>query len=104
MVAPPSSPPVATDKPPRTRRWIPLSVRIFAVMLGLLAIGSLWIAVPAYRQYVAILEIERVARVTTKPAGYDGLRRLLGADRMRGLDEVTVVEGGFSDGFTDAVA
>ena len=26
----------ATDKPPRPRRWIPLSLRIFAVMLVLL--------------------------------------------------------------------
>jgi hypothetical protein len=50
-----------TDKPPRRRRWIPRSLRMFVAILALLAGGSaLWIGVPAYRQYVAMRNFERV--------------------------------------------
>jgi hypothetical protein len=50
-----------SDEPPRGRRWIPLSLRIYVTMLMLAGLGSaLWIGVPAYRQKVAIREIERL--------------------------------------------
>ena len=55
-----SIPDPTTDKPPRPRRWIPVSVRMFVAMLVLLATGGgLWIGVPAYRQRLAIREIDR---------------------------------------------
>src|SRR5437899_2297141 len=52
------------DRPPCRRRWIPLSLRVFVVILLLLGVGSaLWIGVPAYCQQVAIREIERAGGV-----------------------------------------
>ena len=44
--------PDPTDKPPRRRRWIPLSLRMFVAML-LLGASAVWIGLPAYRQYRA---------------------------------------------------
>lgn len=38
-----------TDKPPRRRRWIPLSLRLFAAFLVLIGLSSaLWLATEAY--------------------------------------------------------
>src|SRR5438874_1776609 len=51
--------PVA-DKPPRTRRWIPLSLRAYAVLLLMLGGGgTVWFGLHAYRQYAAIERLER---------------------------------------------
>ncbi|MBI3859561.1 MAG: hypothetical protein HY296_04900 [Thaumarchaeota archaeon] len=87
-----------TGKPPRRRRWIPLSLRIFLALLGLLAVASfVWIGVPAYRQGVAIREIERLGgTVVRSDVGRAWLRDWLGNERMKMFDEVTFV--GFTDG------
>ncbi len=79
-----------TDKPPRPRRWIPLSLRLFVAMLVILGVGSaLRIAVPAYRQYAAIREIQRLGgKADFCRVGPPWLRDLVGIDRMRMFDRV----------------
>ena len=53
---------LTTDKPPRERRWIPLSLRMFGVILLMVGVGSaFWIGVPAYFQHVAVQKIERMS-------------------------------------------
>ena len=69
----------APDKPPRPRRWIPLSLRMFLALLVLLGGGSaLWIGIPAYQQHRAIHELKQVPGVTflTDKTGLDHLREL----------------------------
>jgi hypothetical protein len=46
----------AADKLPRPNRWIPLSLRMFVALLLLFGI---WTGIRAYRQFVAIREIEQ---------------------------------------------
>lgn len=49
------------DKPPRLRRRLPVSVRVFAAVMVLFGgISAIGVGIPAYRQYVAIAEIERL--------------------------------------------
>jgi hypothetical protein len=80
------------DKPPRQRRWVPLSLRLFLALLGLLGLSCVWVGVRGYRQLAAIQEIEKLeGDVEQSPAGPSWLRELIGADRMRMFDDVTVV-------------
>jgi hypothetical protein len=76
--------------PPRTRRWIPLTLRMFVAILFLLGAGSaFWIGVPAYQQHTAIREIERLGGlVDYGRVGPEWLRELLGEERMHCIDEV----------------
>jgi hypothetical protein len=92
FTANPSADPT-TVNPPRPRRWIPLSLRMFVAILVLLGAGSaLWIGVPAYRQQTAIREIERVGgKVVTRPRGPNWLRTWVGDERMKPFDEVVTV-------------
>jgi hypothetical protein len=79
-------PDIATDKPPRPRRWIPLSLRLFA---ALLCAVSTWTGVRAYRQHAAIREIERLGGlVYYGRVGPEWMRELLGEERMHCIDEV----------------
>jgi ankyrin repeat protein len=77
------------DKPPRQRRWIPLSARIFAALLVLLGLcGSLWFGLAVHRQGTVIREIERLGgRCELKPTGSDWFDRFV----RRPLAEVTAV-------------
>src|SRR5262245_4827207 len=76
-------------KPPRTKRWVPLSLRLFAAILC--AVGA-WTGIRAYRQYVAIREIERLGgMVVTREAGPAWLRAWVGHGRMRLFEEVVSV-------------
>lgn len=71
----------STDKPSRPRRRIPLSLRMFVAMLAILGVGSvLWVGIPAYRQHLAIVEIERVKGTVllTRPRGPQWLRGSIG--------------------------
>lgn len=57
-------PDLMTDKAPRPRRWIPLSLRMFVALLALLVIAStFWIAfgvwLPWHREQAVIRQIER---------------------------------------------
>lgn len=88
-----------TDEPPRRRRWIPLSLRVFAAILVILGVvRAVGIGVRIYRQYAAIGEIERLQGiVTTKKGGPTWLRGWLGDNKMRMLDDVTDVNLAMSD-------
>jgi Leucine-rich repeat (LRR) protein len=81
------------DKPPRRRRWIPMSLRIFGAILILVGMVSAFsIGWPAYRQAVAIEEIERVGgEIQSLPGGPKILRAWVGDERMRPFDEVYAV-------------
>src|SRR5260221_12795084 len=94
LVVNPSSVP-EIDEPPRRRLWIPLSLRRFGAILMLLGVASvLWVGVPAYRQLVAIQEIERcggdiggLLDITTE-RGPTWLREFVGKDLMTALDGI----------------
>ena len=79
------TPDSTTDTPPRQRRWNPLSLRMFVAILSLLgAASALWIGVPAYRQHVAIREIELLGGyVVTEERGPDWLRQWFSRETMR---------------------
>ena len=75
--------------PPHRSRWIPLSLKLFVAILGLLFVGSaLWIGIPAHRQHVAIREIERLGGATGHAGGREWLRAWLGDQRMKMFDDV----------------
>ena len=86
-------PPAATtdpisDKPPRPRRWIPLSLRIFASILGVFGTASvLWfmsVWLPYHREQQIVHEIEGWGgSVYTVTDGPDWLRWLVGEDTMQ---------------------
>jgi hypothetical protein len=90
--ATPTSEP-AIEKPPRRRRWIPLSLRIFAVILVLVTLCSCW---QICLRHVAIQEIERTGGtiVDARPRGPQWLRDRLGHDWSRVLDQVVQVQLG----------
>jgi hypothetical protein len=94
----PPSPDPTTDKPPRPRRWIPVSLRMFVAMLVLLGLASVfWIGIPDYRQFLAIQKIERAGGwVTSGRRGPELLRRWLGDERMKVFDLPFKVEMGSS--------
>jgi hypothetical protein len=75
----------STDKPPRPRRWIPVSLRLLVVMLVTLGlIESLFIGIPAYRQRQAVMAIEESGgSVEIQPAGPVWLQDLFGEDWHR---------------------
>src|SRR5262245_23212221 len=73
---------LSTDKPPRHRRWIPLSLRMFVAILAVVGVaGVTWLGVRIYRHEAALAAIERAGgkaeRVIGGPAW---LRRLPGGD------------------------
>lgn len=70
------------NKPPRPRRLIPLSLRLFVVMLVALGlIESLWIGIPAYRQRRAVIAIEKtIGAVGIRRAGPEWLQDFFGED------------------------
>src|SRR5262245_47807648 len=91
-----SGPPTVTanePRPPRPKRWVPLSLRMFLVILVLVGVGSvLWIGIPAYRQHLALEEFTRIhAWVRLEPRGPAWLRQQMGDERMKDFDEVVAV-------------
>ena len=87
------NPDPTAGKPPRPRRWIPLSLRIFLLALVLLGgIGITSIGVRRYRQHSVVSEIRRMhGLVVPGDGGPDWLARLIGDDRMRLFDVVEKV-------------
>src|SRR5258708_1260876 len=92
-MAAPTNPDPTTERPPRSWRWIPLSVRMLASMVLLLGIGGLWLGARGYRQMVAIRDIEQAGgEVLTEKAGPEWLRARVGDEWMRSLDKVVRVD------------
>src|SRR5579862_4096582 len=85
-----------TDKPPHPRHWIPISLRMFVVILVLLGVCSgLWVGVPAYRRASSLRAIELAGgTVGTSPGSAAWLRRIIGAERARSFDDVIAVSFG----------
>ena len=82
----------ATDKPPRPRRWVPLSLRVFVSMLLLLGVASAWLGVRGHEQLSVIREIERQGgTVESEPVGPKWLYELVGDENMRMFDEIVEV-------------
>jgi hypothetical protein len=87
-----SIPDPALDKPPRARRWIPLSLRMFAAILGILGICACWDGFWRYRQYAARCEIQALGgSFFISLGGPDWLRYFIGNQWMQGFDRVTEV-------------
>ncbi|HEY2249753.1 MAG TPA: hypothetical protein VGH74_01785, partial [Planctomycetaceae bacterium] len=75
-VIPASDP--ASDKPPRPRRWIPLTLRMYVAIVGVLGLGStLLFGLQSYRQFSVIERLERTHLVagTMRRGGHVGLLR-----------------------------
>jgi Leucine-rich repeat (LRR) protein len=73
-------PDVTADRPPRRRRWIPLSLRMFVLIVALVGVSSaLCCGVPACRQWMASREVERLGgTVSIEPTGPNWLYALTG--------------------------
>jgi hypothetical protein len=76
--------------PPRKRRWIPLSLRIFGATLVLLGIASGWAGLSIYRQVALRSEIKRLGGwLEMSWVGPDWLHRFVGlelSDKLRRVD------------------
>jgi hypothetical protein len=88
----------AKDKPPRQRRWIPLSLRYFAVVMVLLgSVGGGWVSVRMHRREAAIHTIERaggeVTRVPRGPSWWPGWLRQAFEDAQF----ISLIERNFTD-------
>jgi hypothetical protein len=92
--------PVSADiEPPAPRRGIPSWLRVLTATVILTGFGlALWFGVPAYRQYAAILAIERVggAILEIRPRGPDWLRIPVGNEQVNVFDEIVQVSLGHS--------
>src|SRR5438045_2667946 len=92
------TPDVTSEKPPRRRRWIPLSLKGFVAILLLVGVGGpLWIGLRGWRQQVAINEIERVGgEIETLPRGPEWLRAAVGESFLKWFDDAYMVHLGGS--------
>src|SRR5260370_27711661 len=71
-------------QPPRARRWIPLSLKAYCVLLVALGAGSISLVVlRVYRYEAAVAWIERVGGTTSSPRGAATGRAERGFDGMR---------------------
>ena len=89
----PDPTPDPTEKPPRPRRWVPLSLRLLFVILPAAAIvGLTALSMRAYRNASAIREIERLGgEVNTRSRAPEWLQTRIHDERMELLDDVTRV-------------
>lgn len=78
------------EPPPRCRRWIPLSLRLCVMIVGVMA---LWTGVRAYDQNRAIRTIVKAGgSVQSRPAGLAQLFPQSIQSRLSIFDEVWIVE------------
>ncbi|HLJ12147.1 MAG TPA: hypothetical protein VKU82_13220 [Planctomycetaceae bacterium] len=83
----------ASDKPPRRRRWIPWSLRIFVVTLSLLGAAGTWIASRFYQERTSIRAIERLGgKIQTKRTAPAWMCQWPADGLLRIFDEVTLVD------------
>src|ERR1051325_746366 len=96
MAAPATAvPDLVTDKPPRSRRWIPVSVRL-VFMFGI--VGFTWLAVRSYGNAITINAIERLGgKVSMRPGTPQWLRRPEFGDWTKLLDDVISVRIAFAE-------
>jgi len=74
-----------TDKPRRYRRWIPLTLKMFVVVLVLLGVGSLlWIGCPHIRNAGYSLDRKLGRTRRTQTDGPEWLRPLVSQGHMKG--------------------
>src|SRR5205814_1853348 len=88
------NPTPATDEAPRPPRWIPLSLRFFAVVLALLGtVGSGWLGVRHYRTKALLDDFRRMGgNPYNHQGGPDWLRRWIGDGGMLGFDEIVSID------------
>jgi hypothetical protein len=92
------------DKPPRPRRWVPASPRIFLAILAVLGVAGAWLSVNGYRQAAAIREIERLnGRVLANSDGGRHLAHLVGDRWRHAFDDVEGIALGHTQ-FSDSEA
>lgn len=85
-----------SGKPPRRRRWIPASLRMFLAMLATLGVGTVWIGfsiwLPYHREQQIVAEIRNCGgKVRFEASKSDCLPMLIGGERMKVFDRVTEV-------------
>ena len=87
------SPDPTAGKPPRRRRSIPLSLRIFVWINLFVGIsGGLWVGIPAYQQRTAIRGIERPnVLIDARRGSQEWMRPWLGKEQMKMFDQVVKV-------------
>jgi Leucine-rich repeat (LRR) protein len=92
------SPDPTTMKPPRARRWIPLSLRFLVLFVPFVGIvGFTWVSVRGYSNALAIREIERMGgEVLTRRRAPEWLQNRVSDDRMELFDEVTSASLGYA--------
>lgn len=85
-------PTIDTTKP-RRRRWIPLSLKIFAAILAILSAGAGWNAWQIYRLQVAIRAIEGSpgCQIWTRHGDADWMLPWIGVDLLEKLDPADFV-------------
>src|SRR5690348_3402221 len=85
-----------TDQPPRARRWIPLSLKIFGAFLAILcAVGLVWMGARHYQIRAAIDAIESSGgRAELRAGGPGWLRRWTGDGQMLAFDEIRLIDLG----------
>jgi hypothetical protein len=82
-----------TNKPPRPRRWIPLSLKMFGALVAIISAFTGWEGLRIYRQQVAFREIERLGgTVGTQPDCPTWLKPWLGAAQIKLLDRIVDVD------------
>ncbi|MBI3861953.1 MAG: hypothetical protein HY290_08650 [Planctomycetia bacterium] len=82
-----------TDTPPRRRRCIPVSLRMFVAMLAVLGFVCAWRGATGYQQLSAIRHIEGLGgKVATTPCKPDWLRHNIGSEWTKLFDVVESVE------------
>src|SRR5664279_3666999 len=85
--------PVPTaDKPPSSWRWLPLSLKMYLGILGLLAVVALCIGARIWQRHTAFAEIDRAqGSVRVTAGGPPWLRRRLGSRSSRVLGRVEFI-------------
>src|SRR5260221_14082955 len=81
-----------TGKPPRRRRWIPLSLRIFVAVLVFLGVTCAWFGVGICQRTLVVREIRRLGGSAHAHApGPSWLLDRVGYERMRMFGDVDSV-------------
>jgi len=81
-----------TAKPPRRKRWVAMSLKMFVALVTILAVGSAWEGMRIYQTQIAIRHFESLgASVVTGPGGAGWFYDKLGPDHAKLLDVVESV-------------